>query len=59
MIVEQLVSTGRVTEAPARKFLEQLNVLELRDMCEDLGLIRKGKKAEMIDRIENYRQENS
>ena len=39
-LVAQLVAEGRVTEVPDRQELELLNVMMLKDLCEDVGIVR-------------------
>mmetsp|Transcript_23418 Transcript_23418/g.47008 ORF Transcript_23418/g.47008 Transcript_23418/m.47008 type:complete len:224 (-) Transcript_23418:228-899(-) len=54
-VVEQVLVSGSVTELPTREDLECLNVLTLKEICADLGLVQRGKKAELIDRIDAAR----
>ncbi|EKX55142.1 hypothetical protein GUITHDRAFT_98925 [Guillardia theta CCMP2712] len=54
-ILSQILWEGRITDIPNREDLETMNVLMLRDLCRDLGLVQKGKKVQLIERIDSSR----
>jgi len=55
-IMAQVIKQGRATQVPPAALLENLTVLMLRDLCADLGVAKKGKKSEIIGRLELCRQ---